>query len=464
MPSRPIAAQDRVREERIARADAKLTDPLARSAARVLIENDMGFAVKPSPRLYPHQWNWDSGFIAMGLAVFDVRRAEREVAKLLEAQWKNGMVPHIVFNPKAKDYFPGPEFWRTDRAKNAPGVPTSGHSQPPVLATAARTVVERNTDDPKSALRFLRKVYPRLLRQHAFWTDVRDLHDDGIYYSIHPWETGRDNSPEWVELMRRIHLDKKPQYRRRDTSLVDSSERPTEDQYDRYAHLVEVFREADYDEALIRERSPFLADDVLTNALVFKDTEDLVWIAKKLGASARSSAEKKALDRDISALEASMKKTRASFSGHFWNDRDGLFYSFDHRTNRPIEINTAATFMPLYAGLATETQAKRLVEEHLSNPDEYGLAHPIPSTSRSEGQFDPKRYWLGPTWINVNWMAIKGLERYGYAKEAEALKQKTLDLMREHGLREYYDPSTGAPCGAEQFSWSAALALDLMSG
>lgn len=29
----------------------------------------------PSPNLYPYQWNWDSGFVAMGIAHFDLPRA-----------------------------------------------------------------------------------------------------------------------------------------------------------------------------------------------------------------------------------------------------------------------------------------------------------------------------------------------------------------------------------------------------
>src|SRR5215208_7946684 len=32
--------------------------------------------------LYPHQWSWDSGFIAIGLAHLDTRRATRELLTL----------------------------------------------------------------------------------------------------------------------------------------------------------------------------------------------------------------------------------------------------------------------------------------------------------------------------------------------------------------------------------------------
>src|SRR5215210_6116477 len=84
-------------------------DIIARAAA-VLRENDMGGWTRASPTLYPHQWSWDSAFIAIGLAHLDVGRAAGEIRSLLDHQWENGKIPHIVFNPDAppESYFPGP--------------------------------------------------------------------------------------------------------------------------------------------------------------------------------------------------------------------------------------------------------------------------------------------------------------------------------------------------------------------
>ena len=71
----------------------------------------------PSPNLYPHQWSWDAAFVAMGYSHYDTRRAMDEMDALLRGQWRNGNIPHIVFNPSAvESYFPGPDFWKIDRA------------------------------------------------------------------------------------------------------------------------------------------------------------------------------------------------------------------------------------------------------------------------------------------------------------------------------------------------------------
>src|ERR671910_2116168 len=70
-------------------------------AAGVLKRNGVKSWTKPAPSLYPHQWSWDSAFIALGLAHVDNRRATGELEALFSAQWKTGKVPHIVFDPDA---------------------------------------------------------------------------------------------------------------------------------------------------------------------------------------------------------------------------------------------------------------------------------------------------------------------------------------------------------------------------
>src|ERR671910_461460 len=94
---------------------ARATNPteLALRAEEILRRNDMGEWTRAAPDLYPHQWSWDSGFIAIGLAHLDTARAARELTGLFAHQWKNGKVPHIVFNPEAppNSYFPGAEHW-----------------------------------------------------------------------------------------------------------------------------------------------------------------------------------------------------------------------------------------------------------------------------------------------------------------------------------------------------------------
>ena len=72
-----------------------MKEDLYKKAIAVLDANfqDGGFTI-PSAGLYPFQWKWDSGFIAIGFAHYDVEKAKTEMRTLLDAQWKNG---HILF-------------------------------------------------------------------------------------------------------------------------------------------------------------------------------------------------------------------------------------------------------------------------------------------------------------------------------------------------------------------------------
>lgn len=79
---------------------------LAARAAYLLRGNDLGTMTSAAPRLYPHMWSWDAAFVAVGLAPLSVERAVIELDTLLSAQWKNGMIPHIVFANGVDGYFP----------------------------------------------------------------------------------------------------------------------------------------------------------------------------------------------------------------------------------------------------------------------------------------------------------------------------------------------------------------------
>jgi hypothetical protein len=139
---------------------------LEATARAVLDDNWLGASTVPSRSLYPHQWSWDSAFVAMiGRSWYDQQRAQTELETLFNAQWANGMLPHIVFNPAVPPdgYFPGPDFWQSHRASGQPeGVATSGITQPPLHAAAALEVY-RHAADPPQALAFLERLYPKLV-------------------------------------------------------------------------------------------------------------------------------------------------------------------------------------------------------------------------------------------------------------------------------------------------------------
>lgn len=429
-------------------------DQLVVSARSVLRGNQVGDFTKPSPRLYPHQWSWDTGFIAIGYSTFDEERAERELSVLFDAQWANGMVPHIVFNDEAGDgYFPGPDFWDAGRAQAAPTkVRTSGITQPPVHATAALCVYRR-AEDQRRALEWLRGLYPKLLASHRFFYTERDPFDEGLVYIRHPWESGLDNSPTWDGPLSLIEPEGMSDYTRQDLSKgIDVAQRPSDDDYDRYIFLLDLFRRHDYDEAAIFADCPFLVQDTLVNAVLAKANDDLAEIGR-------------IVDEPIVEVEAWAERTKSALRRKLWHEGHGFFDDFDLRSNKLIEVDTADGFSPLYAGAATEEQARRLysrLESASFCPMHHGNCFSIPNYNMQGIAFSPDNYWRGPIWININWMLVHALFAYGFDEKAESVRNDIVELVRRFGFHEYFDPHEGRGYGSKNFSWTAALFLDVV--
>ena len=227
---------------------------LAARAAYLLRGNDLGTMTSAAPKLYPHMWSWDAAFVAVGLAPLSVERAVVELDTLLSAQWKNGMIPHIVFANGVDGYFPGPTRWDVNAlAAHAPlGTATSGITQPPVHAIAVQRILDHSRRHGRTtravAEEFLDRRWSDLVRWHRWLAEARDLDGNGRIALYHGWESGMDNSPRWDLAYANVVAGQVPAYQRADLAVVtDLSQRPTDNEYDRYLWLLEEMKAVRYE-------------------------------------------------------------------------------------------------------------------------------------------------------------------------------------------------------------------------
>jgi hypothetical protein len=418
-------------------------DALVAAAADVLRGNDLGDYTKPSPRLYPHQWNWDSAFIAIGWAHLDWPRAVREIDALLAGQWTNGMLPHIIYDPSVTDYHPGPEWW-PETPTRRPEVLTSGISQPPVLPSAVY-IVGLLQPGVEARLAWWRRLYEPLRAMLEYFVRHRTLGGSPLIAVIHPWESGLDNSPRW-DFAVRVGLKPARPYRRVDDAIIGASMRPTPADYDLYMHLVEQIAAHRYDMSTYLPAAPVAVYDTLFNAIWHRAALDLNRVAEALGEMPPFSAD---------GLAAFAR----AFHATLWNADVGLFRDYDTRGRAQIPVDTAAGLASIYGGLVDAGRALEMLDRYRRRSS--GCL-PFPSTLPDQAGFDPARYWRGPVWVNTNWFVVRGLEALGLRQEAQALADDTLALIRSSGLHEYYHALTGKGIGGSHFSWSAALAIDLV--
>ncbi len=422
------------------------------AAARVLDANWTGRSTVPSRSLYPHQWSWDSAFVAIGLRHLSPLRAQTELETLLAAQWADGRVPHIVFNPSVPldAYFPSPDFWRSTTAGRTAGAPrtvqTSGIVQPPVHALAA-WLVHRADPGLSRARGFLTRVYPRLAAWHRYLLHRRDLGGGGLVSVVHPWEQGMDNSPCWDAPLARITPAPARSFRRADLAHGAPEDRPTDLDYGRYVRLAADYRDAGYRD---RVGGEFAVEDPAFNALLIASEHALARIAEELGAAG-------------TARRARAERLTAALVERLWDPAAGMFLCRDLR-GRPglIRERGVSGLVPLLLPGLPRAIAAELVRT-LHGPH-FGLGDRtrlVPSYDLLGEAFDPHRYWRGPAWFNTSWLLERGLRVHGERERADALRAAVLQLAEATGFAEYVDPRTGEACGATGFGWTAALALDL---
>lgn len=401
-------------------------DACTAMAVETMRRNDRGAYTVPTAGLYPYQWNWDSAFAAMGFARFDPARAWTELETLMVGQWADGMVPHILFHEADDGYFPGPEVWGC-----AGPVPSSGITQPPVAMTALRAVWGAAPDLGRAG-----PLWDAMARWAAWF--ARHRTEGGAVFVTHPWESGRDNAPDWDGAMAAIDPAGVGDYVRRDTGHVDASMRPTKADYDRYVWLVRRARDEGWDAEGMRGRHPFRVADPGTTFILMRGLRDLIALGPALG-------------RDAAALEGIADDVAAGAAA-LWNPEIGCFDARDLRTGAFAGAVTSAAFLCWYGGAARGGMDAHLARVLDAAP--YG----VPSLDPADARFDARRYWRGPVWPFMNQMIGTGLTEAGLPA-GERLRGVTRDLLAASGMAEYYDPRDGAPAGGRSFTWPAAVWL-----
>ena len=277
--------------------------------------------------------------------------------------------------------------------------------QPPMLAWAWSLVVGDAAREPR-------------LARHIDWFEHnRDLDGDGLIWIVQPDESGLDASPQFD-----------PVWRWRAHDLPG------------FLTLVRHNRRLRYDLRAVAGSGWPVMCELVTNVLY-----------------------------SLSRTAIGRGSLTAALVERCYDERSGLF----HPLVRP-EISaripvTWAALAPLALPDLPEPIGRRLVEEHLLDPQRFWLPAGVPSVAADEpcfqrgdrGPLRQHRYWRGPVWINTAWLIWLGLTRLGYAERAAELVVRIRNVIDSAGLREYFDPYDGRGMGQRDFAWST-LILELL--
>lgn len=170
------------------------------------------------------------------------------------------------------------------------------------------------------------------------------------------------------------------------------------------------------------------------------------------------------------------EELKAQIQMEYWDIIDKSFYNIDcsedyaEKTLQEITWHTflkfrnISTVFPLWAGIASEEQAK-CIRDALMNEDEFLSVAGVRSHSKIDPIYnntltvDPSN-WQGPVWGLSSYLAAYGLARYGYKEEALEICRRmdntfANDILTNGCVHEYYHGDSGQPLFRPHFiSWN----------
>lgn len=164
------------------------------------------------------------------------------------------------------------------------------------------------------------------------------------------------------------------------------------------------------------------------NCLLYKYETDFAAAAQILG----DKQQKKHWESAAAARKATIDEL-------MWSDLRGLYYDYNYVKENRGSVSSLAAYYTLWAGLADDKRAKKLVNGLKRFENKGGLAT---TDALQIGQLVPgsmPAQWAYPNgWAPLHFIVVKGLQRYGYEKEARRIAMKwlstNLEWFNRHGV------------------------------
>jgi alpha,alpha-trehalase len=174
--------------------------------------------------------------------------------------------------------------------------------------------------------------------------------------------------------------------------------------------------------------------------------------------------------RNTAKWEVAAEHRKKTMNKLMWSNLRGLYYDYNHAKKKRGSVSSLASYYPLWAGMATKDQAKQMVKALRRFEARGGLTT---TDVQTLGQFVPgavPTQWAHPNgWAPLQYMVIKGLERYGYHDDAKRIAMKwlktNLNWFNKHDIfLEKYNvvdpskpPAKGVYPSQTGFGWTNAV-------
>jgi hypothetical protein len=365
--------------------------------------------------MYVGQWLWDTTFLTDLVAVLpDQKEFIRGIyANFWDSQqrwdhakpeYARGMAANFIAPDSGPPGFTGKD-WLTFPA----------YSQAPLLAWGVERVYARNRD-----LNLVRQALPHLEAFHDWYWRERDL--DGIGLVTVGSYDGVLRDARYETYDNEVDLDT--------LQLTPHPGRPAG--VENGPWYGDIYIPANTSYLLLSERS-------------------LIRLAEAAGDHAMAARRRPILNKGIRSMQTNM-----------WDEKQGCFLAVHRKDMRKITSATIGGMVPLYAGVPTQKQARRMAEA-LATPH-WNTPMPIPSVDAMDPQYKSDGFWRGDVWPASAYQIIAGLKQYGHGKLAGDMAGRILDNAIKVGISEHYDSQSGAPLGVPNLGMSGIMLSMALEG
>ena len=210
---------------------------------------------------------------------------------------------------------------------------------------------------------------------------------------------------------------------------------------------------------------------VHVNVFHWREHRAMAQIARRLGHAG-----------DAERFAAEAQAMAEAIEAYMYDPIDGLHYHLDLADHGPLprqgptwelhyKIRSCACLLPLWAGLTSPDRARRIIEQHVLNDEEFLSPFGIRSLAKNERMYNntlmgnPSN-WQGPIWGLSTALTAQGLARYGWREQASDVARRFMavlagDLRTNGTTHECYNAETGEPVMKPDFASFNLLACDL---
>lgn len=199
------------------------------------------------------------------------------------------------------------------------------------------------------------------------------------------------------------------------------------------------------------------------NCLLYKYEADFAWAAGQRDDH-----------KDVKNWQHKASKRKHTISKYMWHSRRGFFFDYNYNKERMGDVWSLAGFFALWAGVATDEQAAKMVNNIGKFEHSGGLATTLKPLLDMSIFGSLKTQWAYPNgWSPMHYIVITGLEKYGYHAHAESIARKWLSTnlywFERHGeFQEKYNvvkphkpPVEGVYPSQTGFGWTNSIFVTL---